>query len=128
MKHIVTFRKLADVRRQAELEQELVARMSALNAEIPFVREWRMSANELDRPICRDYVLESSLDSQADLERYLRHPSHVSLIQALKQASASPKGGRCPFHLGRSESFASLQNRHSLSRAVPGIGSNATAR
>lgn len=56
MKHIVTFRKFADVRRQAEL----------------------------DRPICRDYVLESSLDSQADLERYLPHPSHVSLIQALK--------------------------------------------
>ncbi len=52
MKHIVLFRKLAEVPRQPELEQSLVARMIALNAEIPFVREWRVSANELDRPIC----------------------------------------------------------------------------
>ncbi|MDP9651092.1 Dabb family protein [Paraburkholderia caledonica] len=84
MKHIVLFRRLADVPRQPALEQELVARMSALNADIPFVREWRVSANELDRPICWDYVLESSFESREDLERYLPHPAHVSLIQALK--------------------------------------------
>jgi hypothetical protein len=84
MKHIVMFRKLPGIPRQRDLEEHLVARMMALNAEISFVREWRVSANELDRPICWDYVLESSFDNPDDLERYLPHPAHVSLIQALK--------------------------------------------
>ncbi|MBU9363462.1 Dabb family protein [Burkholderia multivorans] len=84
MKHIVLFRKLAHVERQPELEQQLVARMHALDQAIDFVREWRVSANELPRPICWDYVLEASFDSREDLERYLPHEAHVSLVQALK--------------------------------------------
>ncbi|MEX3957529.1 Dabb family protein [Trinickia sp. EG282A] len=84
MKHIVMFRKLAHVDRQPALEQQLVAKMHALDAEIPFIREWRVSGNELQRPICWDYVLESSFDSREDLERYLPHPAHSALIQALK--------------------------------------------
>ncbi len=84
MKHIVLFRRRPDISRQPELEKQLVARMTALDAEIDFVREWRVSANELDRPICWDYVLESSFDNRDDLERYLPHPAHVSLVQELK--------------------------------------------
>jgi hypothetical protein len=84
MRHIVLFKRRADVARQAELERELVERMRTLPREIDFIRGWKVSANELDRPICWDYVLESTFDDRAAVERYLPHPAHVSLITALK--------------------------------------------
>ncbi|SAK56376.1 Stress responsive A/B Barrel Domain protein [Caballeronia hypogeia] len=84
MKHIVMFKRLAHVEHHAGREAELVAWMRRLDCEIPFIREWRVSANELDRPICWDYVLESSFDDRDAVERYLPHPKHVELIQALK--------------------------------------------
>ncbi len=52
------FRRLPGVEKQVELERSLVQRMSNLNQQIDFARDWRVSANELDRPICWDYVLE----------------------------------------------------------------------
>lgn len=84
MKHIVMFRRLADVAPHPEREAQLVEWMSGLDRQIDFVRDWRVSANELDRPICWDYVLEASFDDKAALERYLPHPAHVELITALK--------------------------------------------
>lgn len=84
MKHIVMFRRLLDVAPNAELETALVAHMRRLVDEIDFIRAWRVSANELDRPICWDYLLESAFDDKAAVERYLPHPAHVALVTALK--------------------------------------------
>jgi hypothetical protein len=61
LKHIVLFRRKADVQPQPALEQRLVAQMDALVQQIGFIREWKLSANELDRPICWGYVGRSGL-------------------------------------------------------------------
>ena len=85
MKHIVMFRRRADVAGQPGLEAQLVERMRTLDREIAFVRGWKVSANELDRAICWDYLLESTFDDRQALEQYLPHPAHVALITDLKQ-------------------------------------------
>lgn len=85
MRHIVMFRRLAHVERQPELEQRLVTRMRGLDQEIDFIRDWTVAANELDRPICWDYILDSGFDDAAAVERYLPHPAHQALVVDLKQ-------------------------------------------
>lgn len=84
MRHIVMFRRRPDVEKQVELEASLIARMQQLDREIDFVRDWRVSANELDRPICWDYVLESTFDDAQAVNRYLPHPAHQALVTDLK--------------------------------------------
>lgn len=85
MRHIVLFRRLAGVEPQPELEARLVARMRNLETEIDFIRDWKVAANELERPICWDYILESGFDDAAAVERYLPHPAHQALVADLKQ-------------------------------------------
>ncbi|WP_313166480.1 Dabb family protein [Massilia oculi] len=84
MRHIVMFRRRPDVQKQEELEASLIARMQQLDRQIDFVRDWRVSANELDRPICWDYVLESTFDDAEAVNRYLPHPAHQALVADLK--------------------------------------------
>lgn len=85
MRHIVLFRRLPGVEAQPEWEAVLVARMRDLTEEIDFIRDWRVAANELDRPICWDYILESSFDDADAVQRYLPHPAHQALVADLKQ-------------------------------------------
>lgn len=84
MRHIVMFRRRPDVDKQVELEASLIMRMRQLDRQIDFVRDWRVSANELDRPICWDYVLESTFDDAQAVNRYLPHPAHQALVADLK--------------------------------------------
>jgi hypothetical protein len=84
IKHIVIFKRLKTVERQPELEAKLVSHMRSLNKQIDFIRAWKVSANELDRPICGDYILESSFDNLDALMHYLSDPAHVALIGQLK--------------------------------------------
>ncbi|WP_314444460.1 Dabb family protein [Massilia timonae] len=84
MRHIVMFRRRPGVEKQVELEASLIARMQQLDRQIDFVRDWRVSANELDRPICWDYVLESTFDDAQAVNRYLPHPAHQALVADLK--------------------------------------------
>ncbi|WAH56673.1 Dabb family protein [Pseudomonas silvicola] len=85
MKHIVMFRRLPGVEKQPELENHLVQWMAHLDKEIDFARSWKVSANELDRPICWDYVLETTFDDAQAVSRYLPHPAHVALVTELKK-------------------------------------------
>ncbi|GLH33978.1 Dabb family protein [Pseudomonas putida] len=85
MRHIVMFRRLPGVEPQPELEAGLVAKMRDLRERIDFIRDWRVAANELDRPICWDYILESSFDDADAVARYLPHPAHQALVADLKQ-------------------------------------------
>jgi hypothetical protein len=84
MKHIVMFRRLPGTEQNIELETHLIQWMRDLPKDIDFVRDWKVSANELDRPICWDYLLESSFDDADAVQRYLPHPAHVALITELK--------------------------------------------
>lgn len=85
MKHIVMFRRLPAVEKNPELESHLVQWMKNLREDIDFARSWKVSANELDRPICWDYVLETTFDDAAAVNRYLPHPAHVALVTELKK-------------------------------------------
>lgn len=84
LNHIVMFRRKAQVAVDTVLEKALVTRMDALAGQIDVIRSWRLRANELDRPICWGYVLESSFDGVEDLNAYLFHPLHQALIADLK--------------------------------------------
>lgn len=85
MKHIVMFRRLPSVAKNAVLENHLVQWMKDLKDDIDFARSWKVSANELDRPICWDYVLETTFDDADAVNRYLPHPAHVALVTELKK-------------------------------------------
>ncbi|SDV47309.1 Dabb family protein [Chitinasiproducens palmae] len=85
MKHIVMFRRLPGIEKNEALERELVGRMTTLDQQIDFARDWRVAANELDRPICWDYVLEATFDDAQAVARYLPHPAHAALVADLKQ-------------------------------------------
>ncbi len=85
MRHIVMFRRLPGVDKQPQLEQQLIERMRNLESEIDFIRGWLVAANELDRPICWDYILESTFDDADAVARYLPHPAHQALVADLKQ-------------------------------------------
>ena len=74
LNHIVLFRRLRDVAPDAAAESALVARMHALESQIDSIRSWRVADNEVDRPICWDYVLESGFDDLDGLKAYLYHP------------------------------------------------------
>ncbi|HDR9879848.1 TPA: Dabb family protein [Burkholderia cenocepacia] len=84
MQHVVMFRRLPHVAADPAREAALVERMRGLDREIDFIRAWRVSANELDRPICWDYLLEATFDNAAAVGRYLPHPAHQALIAELK--------------------------------------------
>jgi hypothetical protein len=43
-----------------------------------------MSKNELSRPVCWDYVLESDFETEEDLKTYLIHPEHLKLMDDIK--------------------------------------------
>lgn len=85
MKHIVMFRRLPSVPKNDELENHLVQWMKDLHQDIDFARSWKVSANELDRPICWDYLLETSFDNADAVNRYLPHPAHMALVTELKK-------------------------------------------
>ena len=85
MRHLVMFRRLPAVQANPELEQQLVERMHRLPEHIDFIRGWTVAANELDRPICWDYLLDSSFDDADAVARYLPHPAHQALVTDLKQ-------------------------------------------
>lgn len=84
LRHIVLFRRKADVAQDPAGEAALVARMDALGADIPAIKSWRVARNEIDRPICWDYVLESEVADAAALDDYLFHPLHQALVADLK--------------------------------------------
>jgi len=84
LRHIVMFRRLASVPANPALEAALTQRMLELGAQIPAVKEWGFRKNELVRPICWDYVLDSSVEDAQALNDYLFHPLHQALVADLK--------------------------------------------
>lgn len=84
MRHIVLFRRKPEVAKDEALEQALTDRMASLGKDIPQIRGWVFRANELQRPICWDYVLESEVADAQALNDYLFHPLHQALVADLK--------------------------------------------
>lgn len=84
LRHVVLFRRKADVPAQPEMEAALVARMAALGAQVPAVRRWLVVANEVQRPVCWDYLLDCDVDDAQGLDAYLLHPLHQALVAELR--------------------------------------------
>lgn len=84
MRHIVMFRRKADVEKNLALEKALTERMAALGSLIPAIKGWKFAANELERPICWNYVLEAEVADAKALDDYLFHPLHQALVTDLK--------------------------------------------
>lgn len=84
IRHIVLFRRKAEIEKDTVRELALAERMTALGAQIPAIRHWHVAANELVRPISWDYVLESEVETTQALDEYLFHPLHQALVADLK--------------------------------------------
>lgn len=82
--HIVMFRRKPGHEPNAELEQGFARELAALPEAIPWIRRWRFSANELQRPSSWQWVLESDFDDEAALNAYLAHPAHAGVVVALR--------------------------------------------
>ena len=82
--HIVLFKRRPEVNRQLQLEGSLVQCIRELESKVPTIRRWKVSANELRRPISWDYVLESEFDDARALDAYLQHPAYLALVSILQ--------------------------------------------
>ena len=82
--HIVLFRRRPGVEPDAALEADFATRLAALPGQIPTIRRWRFSANQLQRPSSWQWVLESAFDDEAVLDAYLVHPAHAGIVGALR--------------------------------------------
>lgn len=81
LKHIVLFRRKADVAEDESLESSLVGKLAGLGSQVPGILHYRIAANELSGPIGWDYVLESNFQDAAALQSYLKHPLHRSAVK-----------------------------------------------
>ena len=84
VRHVVMLRRRADVAEQLAQETDLTARLTGLGAEVPGIERWSFAANEHDRPLCWDYLLEAELADAAALAAYLAHPLHQALLPELR--------------------------------------------
>jgi len=84
LSHIVLFKRKPEVTRQPELEKSLVQCVRELESRVPGIRGWKVSANELRRPVSWDYVLESRFDDARALDACIQHPAYIALISILK--------------------------------------------
>lgn len=84
VRHVVMLRRRADVAEQLAQETYLTARLTGLGAEVPGIERWSFAANEHDRPLCWDYLLEAELADAAALSAYLTHPLHQALLPELR--------------------------------------------
>ncbi len=81
LKHIVLFRRKADVAENENLEASLVGNLASLGGQVPGIVHFRVAANELEGPIGWDYILESRFKDAAALQAYLKHPLHRTAVK-----------------------------------------------
>jgi hypothetical protein len=84
LRHIVLFKKKQELSQDAALEDRVYVGLKHLDQVVDLIQSWRMSKNELVRPVCWDYVLESEFRTEEDLKAYLIHPDHLKLMDDIK--------------------------------------------
>ncbi len=84
IRHLVMFRRKADVAPDPELEAALTAQMASLGERIPQVAGMVLRKNEISRPISWDYVSDASVADVEALNDYLQHPEHQAVVAAIK--------------------------------------------
>ncbi len=84
IRHVVMLRRRPDVAPHAGDEKDLASRLDALGDQIPGMDGWLLAANEHDRPLCWDYLLDAQLADADALAAYLSHPLHQALLPELR--------------------------------------------
>jgi hypothetical protein len=84
VRHLVMLRRRPDVAEEPSQAEGLTRRLDALGTEVPGIERWLLAANEHDRPLCWDYVLEAELADITALAAYLSHPLHRALLPELR--------------------------------------------
>lgn len=84
LRHIVLFKKKPELAQDLALEERVYVGLKRLDRVVDLIKSWRMSKNELSRPVCWDYVLESEFETEEDLKTYLIHPEHLKLMDDIK--------------------------------------------
>ena len=78
LKHYVMFKKKADTD-DATLA-EIMRRLEALKGEIPGLTHISCHRSiPSERPVVWTFILDSTLNSAADLPAYIAHPAHVAV-------------------------------------------------
>jgi hypothetical protein len=78
LKHIVMFKKKPET--DEATVAEIMRRLEALQGQIPGLVELRCYRGlPSDRPVAFTFLLDSTLESAADLAPYLSHPAHAAV-------------------------------------------------
>ena len=92
VRHIVmwTLKEEAEGRDKAGNAAEMQARLLALPAKLPQVRELEVAVGEAVFAAVppADVVLYSTFDSREDLQAYAGHPLHLEVVEFIKKVVA----------------------------------------
>lgn len=78
--HLVMFKFKDGISKDHPRVQEVVAGMRALPPAVPEIRGWEIGFNFSTRPIAYDIGLYSTFDNEPDLQTYINHPQHQTLL------------------------------------------------
>ncbi|WP_435974949.1 Dabb family protein [Streptomyces sp. Qhu_M48] len=76
IRHLVLFKLNDGVTRDEPRVVAGVEAFRALGDQIPELRFWECDWNITDRPIAYDFAINSAVEDEDALQRYLEHPAH----------------------------------------------------
>ncbi|MGW3724690.1 Dabb family protein [Streptomyces sp. F001] len=76
IRHLVLFKLNEGVERDDPRVVQGVEAFRALGDQIEELRFWELGWNVSDRPVAYDFAINSAVDDQDALKRYLEHPAH----------------------------------------------------
>ncbi|MEU5180178.1 Dabb family protein [Streptomyces longwoodensis] len=76
IRHLVLFKLNEGVHRDDPRVVAGEAAFRALGGQIEELRHWELGWNISERPIAYDFAINSAVDDEAALKRYLEHPAH----------------------------------------------------
>ena len=87
IRHIVLFK----FKSQASQDERsaLAAQLESLKQEIGNIRSLKVAWDVGKKPNSYDLALDSTFDTMEDVEEYAVHPSHVKVLETVKQVCES---------------------------------------
>ncbi|MFD7404480.1 Dabb family protein [Streptomyces sp. NPDC059866] len=76
IRHLVLFKLNEGVERDDPRVVQGVEAFRALGDQIEELRFWELGWNVSDRPVAYDFAINSAVDDQDALKRYVEHPAH----------------------------------------------------
>ncbi|MFF0555917.1 Dabb family protein [Streptomyces sp. NPDC020472] len=76
IRHLVLFKLNDGVARDEPRVVAGVEAFRALGGQIPELKFWECDWNITDRPIAYDFAINSAVEDEEALQRYLDHPAH----------------------------------------------------